>query len=183
MKKIFLSVCCLITVYLTQAQSRFGVISYTLPEGWIARQSGNDLEFVKSGEENNGCKITLFNQLNSVVDNEKKFANLWALKTKTGKLAIQKTSLPVKKVEDGWISISGSKSWMNGTLPYTEGFYTLCDGSITAIIMTESQGSVCEKEINTILASINIPIKVTNTKTRAKSKKTKFPYVYRALIY
>ncbi len=176
MKKILLSVLCLLTVYLLNAQSKFGVISYTLPQGWYTRQSGNDLELVKKGDENSGCKITLFQQLNTVVNGERKFAELWTLKTKSGNT---KTASPVKREEDGWIFFSGTKTTGNKTP--TEIFYTLCDGSITAIILTELQGNSCLNEINSILASINIPVTETNSKTRAKSKKTKFPYVYRAV--
>jgi hypothetical protein len=166
----------MLTVCLLNAQSKFGVISYTLPQGWYTRQLGNDLELVKKGDENNSCKITLFQQVNSVVNGERKFAELWALKTKTG---TAKTSSPVKTEEDGWIFFSGTKT--TGNSRSTESFYTLSDGSITAIILTESQGSLCENELNRILASINIPVTETNSKTRAKSKKTKFPYVYRAV--
>jgi hypothetical protein len=137
------------------------------------------MELVKKGEENSGCKITLFQYLNSVVNSEKKYTGLWAVKTKSGNIKIQKTRLPVKKEEDGWIFFSGSK--ITGDNSSTESFYTLCDGSITAIILTEAQGSVCINEINSILASINIPVTGTNSKTRAKTKKTKFPYVYRAV--
>jgi hypothetical protein len=180
MKKIILSVLCILSVCILNAQSQFGAISYTLPEGWIARQSGNDIEFVKKGDENSGCKITLFEQLKTVISSEKKFAELWALKTKITNTNLKKTTTPVKTEEDGWISISASKTTPNGKSDYMEGFYTLCDNSITAIIMTQAQGSSCLKEIESILASINIPIKETNSKTRAKSKKTKFPYVYRA---
>lgn len=173
MKKLLLYAFCMLTVYSVKAQSKFAVLSYTLPQGWYARQSGNDLELVKKGAENSGCKITLFQQVNGVVNNGKKFAELWALKTKMG---TTKTAPPVKTEEDGWIFFSGSKTNGNST----ENFYTLCDGSITAIILTESQGSSCENELNGILASINIPVTDNNSKTRAKSKKTKFPYVYRS---
>lgn len=179
MKKILLSACFLLTVCLLQAQTSFGVISYTLPEGWTARQSGEDLEFVKKGEENSGCKITLFKQMNSLVTTEKQFRDLWASKTNSGSTAVQKAGIPVRKEEDGWVSISGSKTTMNGASTDTEGFHTLCDGSLTAAILTQSKGSACTKEINSILASINIPVKDSNPKLRAKSKKTKFPYVYR----
>ncbi|NOT93705.1 hypothetical protein [Ferruginibacter sp.] len=91
---------------------------------------------------------------------------------------MQKTTIPVKTEEDGWISISATKTIPNGTLFYTEGFYTLCDSSSTAIILTQVQGSACLKEMQSIMASFNIPVKQTNSKLRAKSKKTKFPYVY-----
>jgi len=176
MKKILLSVSCILTVCLLNAQSKFAVLSYTLPQGWYARQSGNDLELVKKGDENSGCKITLFQQQNTVVNGERKFVELWTLKTKIGNA---KSGSPVKTEEDGWIFFSGSKTTANSTS--RESFYTLCDGSITAIILTESQGSSCENELNRILASINIPVTDNSSKTRAKSKKTKFPYVYRAV--
>ncbi|NOT93704.1 hypothetical protein [Ferruginibacter sp.] len=75
MKKILLSVVCMFAVCLINAQSRFGVISYTLPEGWIARPSGDDMELVKAGDENTGCKITLFKQINTVIATEKNMRN------------------------------------------------------------------------------------------------------------
>lgn len=165
MKKIFLSFLCILTVCLVNAQSQFGIISYSLPQGWYARQSGNDLELVKKGAENSGCKITLFQQVNFVVNGERKFVELWASKTKTGNT---KTPSPVKTEEDGWISFSGFKTMGKGTT--TEGFYTVCDGSQTAIILAEAQESSCINEINSILASITIPEKETNSKTKAKAK-------------
>ena len=169
MKKVLLSVLCSLVVCLTNAQSRFGIINYTLPQGWYARQSGVNMELVKKGAENS-CKVTLFQELNSVVKGEKQFAELWALKTKSGNARINKTTPPVKTEEDDWISFSGSKGF-NSKSPYTEGFYTLSDGSKTAIILAEAQGSLCIDEINTILASINIPEKETKTQTKAKKKK------------
>ena len=126
MKKIFLSLVSILTVCLLHAQS-FGVISYTLPEGWTSRPSGNDIEFTE----------------------------LWALKTKSINNKLQKAGIPVKTESDGWISISASKTSGNNT----EGFYTLCDSSITAIILTQIPGGACIKEIQSILASINIPLK------------------------
>jgi hypothetical protein len=127
MKKILLSFLCILVVCVTNAQSRFGIINYSLPEGWYARQSGNDIELVKRGAENSVCKIILFQQVNIVVDSEKKYAELWALKTKNNfKIKIP----PVKTEEDGWISFSGSATAGKST----EGFYTLTDGSKTAMI-------------------------------------------------
>jgi hypothetical protein len=172
MKKIFLSAACMFIVCLLHAQS-FGVISYTLPEGWTATRLGNDWGFVKNGDAN--CKIILFKQTNTIVATVKQFADLWESKTTIGTTPMQKKTIPVKTEGDGWISISASKTNGNNT----EGFYTLCDSSITAIILTQSTGSACTKEIQGILASINIPVKECNPKLRAKSKKTKFPYVYR----
>ncbi|MEQ1800137.1 MAG: hypothetical protein ABL872_19430 [Lacibacter sp.] len=170
MKKIFLSVLCLFTVYLLNAQSQFGIISYSLPQGWYARQSGNDLELVKKGDDNSGCKITLFQQVNTLVNDEKKFIQLWALKTKTGST---KTASPIKTEDNGWISFSGFKTTGKGTT--TEGFYTVCDGSQTAIILAEAQENSCINEINSILASITIPAKETRSKAKAKpaSKKVR----------
>jgi hypothetical protein len=169
MKIILLSLLCTLTVSLTSAQSRFGIINYTLPNGWYARQAGNDMELVKKGAENS-CKITFFQELNSVVKGEKQFAELWALKTKSGNAKIKETIPPVKTEEDDWISYSASKG-INSKPPYTEGFYTLSDGSKTAIILAEAQGNLCIDEMNSILASINIPEK--ETKTTTKSKKAK----------
>ncbi len=166
MKKILLSVLCSLAFLLTNAQSKFGIINYTLPQGWYARQSGNDMELVKKGAENS-CKITLFQELNSVVKGEKQFAELWASKTKSGNANIKEITPPVKTEEDDWISYAGSKG-INSESPYTEGFYTLSDGSKTAIILAEAQGSLCIDEINSILASIYIPEKETRTKTKAK---------------
>jgi len=166
MKKILLSVLCILAVCLTNAQSKFGIINYTLPQGWYARQSGVNIELVKKGAENS-CKITLFQEINSVVNGEKQFAELWASKTKSGNTKISKTNPPVKTEEDDWISYAGSKG-INSESPYTEGFYTLSDGSKTAIILAEAQGSLCIDEMNSILASINITEKETRTKTKAK---------------
>ena len=168
MKKILLSVLCILTVCLTNAQSRFGIINYTLPQGWYARESGVNMELVKKGSENS-CKITLFQELNSVVKGEKQFAELWALKTKSGNAKISKSTPPVKTEEEDWITYAASKG-INSKPPYTEAFYTLSEGSKTAIILAEAQGDLCIDEINSILASINIPEK--QTKTKAKSKAT-----------
>ncbi|MGG9963086.1 hypothetical protein [Ferruginibacter sp. SUN106] len=179
MKKIILSVICLVAVGLVNAQSSFGVISYTLPEGWIARPVGSDMELVKSGEENSGCSITFFKQMNTIVTAEKRFGLLWASKTKSGNNNLQKFTIPVRTEGDGWVCIAASKTIPNGTSADTEGFYTLCDSSITAIILIQSPGNSCLKEIQNIMASINIPVKDSNPKLRAKTKKTKFPYVYR----
>jgi hypothetical protein len=173
MKKILLSVLCILVVCLVNAQSQFGIINYTLPGGWYARQLGNDIELVKKEAENSNCKITLFQQVNRAVNSEIKYAELWALKTKSGNAKIPNTIPPVKTEEDGWISFSGFKVIGKSTPPYSEGFYTLSDGSKTAIILAEAQGSSCINEINSILASINIPEKETNTKTKAKSKKVR----------
>ena len=169
MKKVLLSVLCSLAVCLTNAQSQFGIINYTLPQGWYARQSGNDLELVKKGAENS-CKITLFQELNGVVKGEKQYAELWALKTKSGNARIKETIPPVKTEEDDWISYSGSKG-INSKPPYTEGFYTLSDGSKTAIILAEAQGNLCIDEMNSILTSINIPEKETKTNTKSKKKR------------
>jgi hypothetical protein len=174
MKKIFLSVVCLLAVCIIHAQS-FGVISYTLPEGWISSRLGSDMELVKSGAENSGCKIILYKQVSTAITTEKQFADVWATKTTVGNTAIQKKSIPVKTAGDGWISISATKTSGNNT----EGFYTLCDSSLTAIILTQSPNSACAKEIQSIMATFNIPVKNSNPNLRAKSKKTKFPYVYR----
>ncbi len=165
-EKILLSVLCNLAVCLTNAQSRFGIINYELPQGWYARESGVNMELVKKGAENS-CKITLFQELNSVVKGEKQYAELWASKTKSGNSQLKETTPPVKTEEDDWISYSGSKG-ISSKSPYTEGFYTLSDGSKTAVILAEAQGSLCIDEINSILASINIPEKETKTKTKAK---------------
>jgi len=167
MKKVLLSVLFSLAVCLTNAQSRFGIINYTLPQGWYARQTGNDLELVKKGAENS-CKITLFQELSTVVKGEKQYAQLWASKTKSGSAKISKTTPPVKTEEEDWITYAASKG-INSKSPYTESFYTLSDGSKTAIILAEAQGSLCIDEMNSILASINIPEKETRTKTKAKT--------------
>jgi len=166
MKKVLLSVLCSLVVCLTNAQSQFGIINYELPQGWYARPSGNDMELVKKGAKNS-CKITLFQELNSVVKGEKQYVQLWALKTKSGNAKINKTTPPVKTEEEDWITYAASKG-VNSKSPYTESFYTLSDGSKTAIILAEAQGSSCIDEMNSILASINIPEKETRTKTKAK---------------
>ena len=89
------------------------------------------------------------------------------MKTKSGNAKIKETTPPVKTEEDDWISYSGSKG-INSKPPYTEGFYTLSDGSKTAMILAEAQGSLCIDEVNSILASIYISEKETRTKTKAK---------------
>ena len=140
------------------------------------------MELVKKGAENS-CKITLFQQLNSVVKGEKQFAELWALKTKSGTAKINKTTPPVKTEEDDWITYAGSKG-VNSKPSYTEAFYTLSDGSKTAMILAEAQGSSCIDEMNSILASINIPEKETNTKTKSKRKGVRVlpPHQIKALV-
>jgi hypothetical protein len=168
MKKILLPLLCILVVCSTDAQSRVGIINYSLPEGWYARQAGNDMELVKKGAENSSCKITLLQQVNTVVDDEKKYAELWALKT-TVNFRVKQKITPVKTEEDGWISFSGSKT--NGK--NTEGFYTLTDGSKTAMILAVSPENSCTDEIDSILATINIPGKEASTKTKAKSKKVR----------
>jgi hypothetical protein len=172
MKKILLLLLCVLVVCLTNAQSGFGIINYTLPEGWYDRQAGNDIELVKKGAENSGCKITLFQQVNTVVDGEKKYAELWALKT-TNNFKIQKKTTPVKTEDEEWISFSGSKT--NGK--NTEGFYTLSDGNKTAMMLATSPDNTCADELDIILASINISSKEsgpkTKTKAKAKSKKVR----------
>jgi hypothetical protein len=165
MKKILLSLLCILAFCLTNAQSRFGIINYSLPEGWYARQLGNDVELVKKGAENSGCKITLFQQVNMVVDGEKKYAELWALKT-ISNFKVQQKIPPVKTEEESWISFSGSKT--NGK--NTEGFYTLTDGSKTAMILVVSPENSCTDEIDSLLATIHISEKETSTKTKAKRK-------------
>jgi hypothetical protein len=164
MKKILLLLLCILAVNLTNAQSRFGIISYTLPEGWYARHSGNDIELVKKGAENSGCKIILFQEVNNVVNGEKKYAELWALKTKTSNTKLQKTIPPVKTEDDEWVSFSGVKTIGKST----EGFYTLCDGSKTAMVLAESPDSSCTNEIDSILTSVIIPEKEIKTKTRTR---------------
>lgn len=168
---------CLCFVFFVNAQSQFGVLGYTVPEGWVAKPVGEDMEIVKRGEENSGCKITLFRQINTPVTTEKKFTELWTAKAKNRGTAIHKASSPVIVTEDGWVSIAASVS--STASSYTESFYTLCDSSITVVILTQATSAACVKEIKNIMATFNIPVMVTNSKTRAKTKKTKFPYVYR----
>ncbi|MGO8056232.1 hypothetical protein, partial [Rhizobium leguminosarum] len=81
---------------------------------------------------------------------------LWASKTKNGNSKINKTTPIIKTEEADWITYAGSKG-INSKPPYTESFYTLSDGSKTAIILVEEQGSLCIDEMNSILASISIP--------------------------
>jgi len=160
-------------VCLTDAQSKFGIINYTLPEGWYARQSGNDIELVKKGAENSSCKITLFQEIKGVVNSDTKYAELWALNTKSDHTNVSNTIHPHKTEEDNWISLSGSKITDKKTSPYTEGFYTLSDGGKTAIILAQAQESKCIDEIDRILASINIGEKETTPKTKTKAKRVR----------
>jgi len=167
MKKILLSLLCIV-VYVANAQSQFGIINYTLPEGWYARQLGSDIELVKKGDENSGCKIILFQQVNTVVDSEKKYAGLWALKSMNN-FKTQKKTPVVKTEEEGWISFSGSATDGKNN----EAFYTLSNGSKTAMILVASPRGSCTDEIDGILATIHIPEKETGSKTKTKTKAKK----------
>ncbi len=162
MKKIIFSACCLLSVCLTNAQTRFGVLSFTLPKGWISRSSGKDLEIVKMRGDNSGCKMILFQQLNTAVTGEKRFTELWNSYSRSGNAALQKQASPVKREDDGLVVISGSKI-TGSSEPYnTERFYTLCDGTLTALVMTESPGADCAAEIKSILATLKISVEVTD---------------------
>ena len=170
MKNLLLSVLCILIASTIHAQSTFGIMRYTLPEGWDVRKSGSDVVLKKSGAENSSCTITLF-QISGVVSSEKDYAELWASKTKNGNSGIQKTT-PTKTEGDGWISFSGGSTTGKGAEAYTEGFYTLSDGNKTTILILAqaASGNSCIDEMDSILASMHIPEKESNTKTKAKRK-------------
>lgn len=180
MKKILLAFICSLSAFFVQSQSTFGVLSYTLPEGWEAQRSGENLLLVKAGDNTSSCKIILYKQTGTVVDTEKKFSDLWAQKTTNTGTGIQKLIVPVKTEGDGWISITATKKITNTSPALTEGFFVLCDGSKTIAILTIAGDADCLKEIQRIMETFNVPVKDTGSKLRAKTKKTKFPYVYRA---
>jgi hypothetical protein len=173
MKSILLFVLGTLAAGLTHAQSEFGIISYTLPQGWYARESGSDMVLERRGTENSSCSITLFQQVNSVVASEKEYAKLWALKTKTGNSKVGHTTSNIKTEEDGWISFSGAVKSGKGTPASTEGFYTLSDGNKTVMFLAQAVENKCIDEIDIILASIHIPEKGTSKKTKTKENEKK----------
>lgn len=152
------------------SQSSFSMLNYTLPEGWYARQVGENTELVKKGMENSNCKIVFFKPVKIVTDNESLYIKYRNELVNAG-LTITSSSKIQKEYGMDWTSFSGMQNTGTKGNASSVAFYSLADTKQTvflAVYLTNE--AVCMDELDAIVQSINLT-ELNATKTDTKTRK------------
>lgn len=177
MKKYMLVIALNLLGYISFSQSSFGILSYTLPEGWYAKQTGDNTELLKKGMESSHCKIVFFKPAKIVTDNEdiySKYRN--ELVSSTG-LEITASTKVQKEYDPGWTSFSGLQNVSTKGTAYSIAFYSISDTKQTVFFAVFSTSvDLCTNELDTIIQAIDLAESndaQPDDKTRKATKKAK----------
>ncbi len=177
MKKYMLVIALNLLGYISFSQSSFGILSYTLPEGWYAKQTGDNTELLKKGMESSHCKIVFFKPAKIVTDNEdiySKYRN--ELVSSTG-LEITASTKVQKEYDPGWTSFSGLQNVSTKGTAHSIAFYSISDTKQTVFFAVFSTSvDLCTNELDTIIQAIDLAESndaQPDDKTRKATKKAK----------
>lgn len=154
MKKLPI-IACLILVFTRNlnAQGKFGILTYPIPDHWEVTQVSDNL--VLFNPANPGCRIALFPTTQTIIDTEEEFIELGS--QKINELGSQIfTHYPVEKIEEeGWIIF-------RTLIPQTNPQYnlilmiTLSNSNETTGLLYEANSAACNDEIMQVLSMLDI---------------------------
>ena len=133
------------------AQSKFGILSYPLPDSWETMQVGNNL--LLFNPSNPGCRIGLFPTTGTPIDTDEKFMELRS--QKINELGFQNFySDPIERSEvDGWLILS-SKTEINSPQAQWGYTFTISNQTESAGLIYETNSAPCIEEIAQILTQL-----------------------------
>ena len=173
MKKYLLLTILQLVVYTGFSQSVADVVSYTLPQGWYAQKTGENITLLKTGMEAANCRIVLYKPVKTVTDTVTvytKYRNELVPATKlvvTGSTPVQKQAGP------GWTSFSALQNVGTKGSAYSIAFYSLSDSKQTIFFAVYANSdTVCNDELDLILQSISLAT-LTDAVTTGKTRKPK----------
>jgi hypothetical protein len=174
MKKYLLLMILHLVVYTGFSQAVADVVSYTLPQGWYAQKTDDNITLLKTGMEDSNCRIVLFKPVKTITDTVTvytKYRNELVPGKKsviTGSTAIQKQTGP------GWTSFSALQNTGTKGNSYSIAFYSISDTKQTIFFAVyASSDAVCNDELDMILQSVNLTSLTAaqaGNKTKAKKK-------------
>jgi hypothetical protein len=157
MKKYILVTVLNLIAYTCFSQSTFGILSYTLPEGWYAKQTGDNTELLKKGIEDANCKIVFFKLVKIVTDTVTIYNKYRNELVRSSKSEIT-TRTPVQEQSgSGWTSFSGLQNMGTKGTASSIAFYSVSDTKQTVFFAVYSTSEeLCTNELDTIIQSINL---------------------------
>jgi hypothetical protein len=174
MKKYLLLLFLHLAVYTGFSQAVADLVSYTLPQGWYAQKTGDNITLLKTGMEDGNCRIVFFKPVKTVTDTVTvytKYRNeLVPVKKSviTGSTAVQKQTGP------GWTSFSALQNTGTKGNTYSIAFYSMSDTKQTIFFAVyASDDTVCNDELDAIIQSVNltsVTAAQAGNKTKAKKK-------------
>ncbi|MBL7725508.1 MAG: hypothetical protein JNK27_15275 [Chitinophagaceae bacterium] len=157
MKKYILITVLSLVAYTGFSQSAFGIVSYTLPEGWYAKQTGDNTELLKKGMESANCKIVFFKPVKIVTDTEPIYTKYREELVRSSRLEITSSSAVQKQYGPGWTSFSGLQNIGTKGSAYRIAFYSISDTKQTIFFAVYSTGEeLCANELDVIIQTINL---------------------------
>ncbi|WP_373497150.1 hypothetical protein [Aquiflexum sp.] len=150
-----LSIACLILVLTgnLSAQSKFGILTYQIPDHWeVAQVADNLVLFNPSSPE---CRIALLPTTSSIIDTEDEFLELRS--QKINELGFQNhPSNPIEKIEEeGWIILRTAMENYNPRY-ILRLMVTLSNSNETTGVIFEANSLACYDEIMQILGMLGI---------------------------
>ena len=173
MKKYLLLIILQLAFYTGFSQAVADLVSYTLPSGWYAQKTGENITLLKTGMEDGNCRIVFFKPVKTVTDTVTvytKYRNELVPAKKsviTGSTAVQKQTGP------GWTSFSALQNTGTKGNTYSIAFYSMSDTKQTIFFAVYANSdTLCNDELDAIIQSISLTT-LSDASTADKTRKPK----------
>ncbi|MFD2201974.1 hypothetical protein [Shivajiella indica] len=170
MKNLILTILLIGFSGILAAQSKFGAISYQMPDNWEAMPVGdNQLIFIPSDPD---CRCAFFPTLPYPIQSEQEFISLREQKINDlGFLRNYHNPTEISTME-GW-NYFGSFAEINSLLDKFGMIHVFSASNLSTGFMYETSNTVCKDQIFQIMSTIGIDTPTTQSPETQNSKNTK----------
>jgi hypothetical protein len=156
MKKISMIATLQVLACAAFSQSTFSILSYSAPEGWYAKQNGENSVLVKKGAETTNCKIVFFKPVNVAVNSVATYTKYRNDLLGTSASKTKSWTTVQKESDPGWFSFSSLQHTDANSIPDIA-FYSISNSIETVFVAAYSDNNgLCSDELDSIINSINL---------------------------